>query len=137
MHNFPHTYVKKISPPSGTEGIQKCQSVRLSICLSPRKSALTFEGGNGSARNFQGPPNSLQVIFGGVTRTPGPSGSGPDPEKWGLRQIYLLRGFEAGGVVSYLFGIGRTTPTKCWERNFDFRPSAKNNGASGRGLPGG
>ena len=114
-----------------------CVSVCLCVCASPRKSALTFEGGDGSARNFQGPPNSSQVIFGRVTRTPGPSGSGPDPEKWGLRQIYLLRGFVAGEVVSYLFGIGRTRLAKCWERNFDFRPSAEINGAGGRGRPGG
>ena len=26
--------------------------------------------------------------------------------------------------MSYLFGIGTTRPTKCWERNFDFFPSA-------------
>ena len=53
-------------------------SVHLCICpsvgLSPRKSAVTFEPGDGSARNFQGRPHSSQVIFGrdqqGQARTP-------------------------------------------------------------------
>ena len=102
-----------------------CPSVCLSVCATPQKSCITFPSLELSSPNFQGHLNSSQVIFGRVIPTTGPSGSGPDPEKWGLRQIYLLRGFEAGGVVSYLFGFGRTTPTKCWERNFDFPPSAK------------
>ena len=57
-----------------------CASVCLCVCPSPRKSALTFEPGNGSARKFQGRPYSRRVIFGRVTRTPDPSGPGPDPE---------------------------------------------------------
>ena len=83
-------------------------SVRLSVCVSvcpsQRKSAVTFEPGDGYARNFQGRPHSSQVIFGRVTRTPEYSGPGPDPEKWVLREIYLLLGFWAYGDVSYHFG---------------------------------
>ena len=117
-----------------------CPSVRLSVCpsvrLSPLESAITFERVCRSAPNFQGRPNSSQVIFGRVTRNPDFSGSGPDPEKWVLRQIYLLRGFRAGGVVLHLFGNGRTGPTKCWERNFDFLPYAGKNGPGNPGRPG-
>ena len=47
--------------------------------------------------NFQGPLNSLQVIFGRVIWTLRPSGSGPDPENGLFRQIYLLPGFWASG----------------------------------------
>ena len=101
-----------------------CPSVRLCVYVSLRKSAVTFKPLYGLAQNFQGPLNSLQVIFGRVTRTPGPAGSGPDPEKAGFRQIYLLRGFWGRGVVSHLFGIGTTRQTKCWERNFEFWPTA-------------
>ena len=86
--------------------------------------------------NFQGHPNSLQVIFGQAVWTPGPSGSGPDPEKWVFCQIYLLPGFWGRGVVLHLFGIGTTRQTKCWERNFDFWPMAGENGAGRRGWPG-
>ena len=46
-------------------------SVRLCVCVSvrvsPRKSAATFEPMDGSAQTFQGPLNSLQVIFGRVS----------------------------------------------------------------------
>ena len=87
--------------------------------------------------NFQGHPNSLQVIFGQAVWTPGPSGSGPDPEKWVFCQIYLLPGFWGRGVVLHLFGIGTTRQKKCWERNFDFWPTARENGAGRRGWPGG
>ena len=78
--------------------------VRVSVRLLQIKSAVTFDPGDGSARNFQGRPHSLQVIFGQVTRTPEPSGLGPDLEKWVLREIYLHLGFWSGGDVSYHFG---------------------------------
>ena len=117
-----------------------CLSVRLSVCpsvrLSPLESAITFERVCRSAPNFQGRPNSLQVIFGRVTRIPDPSGSGPDPEKGVLRQIYLLLGFWAGRVVLHLFGNGRTGRKNCWERNFDFLPYAGKNGPGNPGRPG-
>jgi len=54
-------------------------------------------------------------------------GSGSDPKKGGFRQIYLLPGFSSCWVVSYLFGIGMTKATKCWERNFEFGPPAREN----------
>ena len=121
-----------------------CPCVRASVRPSLRKSVVTFDPLDGSAQNFQGPLNSSQLIFGRVTRTPGPAGSGPgpagsgpDPEKTGFRQIYLLRGFWGRGVVSHLFGIGTTRQTKCWERNFEFWPTAGENGAGRRGWPGG
>ena len=110
--------------------------VRASVCPSLRKSAVTFEPLDRSARNFQGPLNSSQVIFRRVTRTPGPAGSGPDPKKVGFRQIYLLRGFWSRGVVSHLFGIRTTRQTKRCKRNFEFRPTARENGAGRRGWPG-
>ena len=79
------------------EGIQICvsvrPSVRPSVRLSPRKRTITFEQGNISMPNFQGHTNSLQVIFWWVNQTPGPTGSGLDPEKGGFCQIYLLPGF--------------------------------------------
>jgi hypothetical protein len=135
-----HMCKKKFLSPLVVQGNSEmcvCPCVRVSVCLSPRKSAITFDPADGSSRNFQGRLYSSQVIFGRVTRTPDPSGSGPDPAKRVLREIYLLRGFWDGGVVSHLFGIGRTRPTKCWERNFDFRPWAENNAAGRRGRPGG
>ena len=139
--SFPTHIGKKIFlPPSGTGVIQKClcvcPSVRLSVCPSPRKSAITFERDVGSARNFRQRPHTWRVIFGRVTRTPGPNRSGPDPEKRGLREIYLLRGFRAGGVVSHLFGKRRTGPTKCWERNFEFLPAPGKNGPGSPGRSG-
>ena len=115
--------------------IHFCLCVRASERLSLRKSAVTFEPLDGSAQNFQGPLNSLQLIFGRVARTLRPAGSGPDPEKACFRQIYLLRGFQGRGVVWHLFGIGTTRQTKCWERNFDFWPTAGENGAGRRGCP--
>ena len=104
--SFPPHIGKKnfFLPPSGTGVIRKCLCVRVSVRLSQRKSAVTFEPGDGYARNFQGCPHSSQVIFGRVTRTPEYSGPGPDPEKWVLREIYLLLGFWAGGDVFYHFG---------------------------------
>ena len=84
-----------------------CPCVRASVRPSLRKSAVTFEPLDGSARNFQGPLNSSQLIFGRVTRTPGPAGSGPDPEKAGFRQIYLLRGFWGRGSCRTFSESGR------------------------------
>ena len=108
-----------------------CLCVCVSVRLSLRKSAVTFEPLDGSAQNFQGALNSSQLIFGRVTRTPGPAGSGRDPEKAGFRQIYLLRGFWGRGVVLHLFGIGTTRQTKRWERNFIFGPRPEKTGPEG------
>ncbi len=90
---------------------------RVSVCLSLLKSALSLEPFDGSAPNFQGPLISLQVIFGRVTQTPRPSGSGLDPKKEGFYQIYLLGGFW--GVVLHLFRIGTTRQKKHRKRNYD------------------
>ena len=109
--------------------------VCLCVCVSTLKHAITFEGLNGFVQNFLGHPNSSQVIFGQVTRIPAPMGSGSNPEKEGLRQIYLL-GFLSYGVVLHLFGILRTRQKKRWERNFDFLPPAQNNEAGMYGRPG-
>ena len=114
-----------------------CVSVCLCVCASPLQSQITFDMLGGWQPNFQGLLNSSQIIFGQVTLTPGTSGSGPDPEKAGFCQIYLLRGFWGKGVVSHLFGIGTTMRTKRWERNFEFWPTAGENGAGRRGWPGG
>ena len=121
----------------GDSVLSVCLCVCASVHLSLQKSAVTFEPLDGSAQNFQGPLNSSQLIFGRVTRTPRSAGSGPDPEKARFRQIYLLQGFWGRGVVSHLFGIGTTRQTKRWERNFDFWPTAGENGAGRRGWPGG
>ena len=106
---------------------QMCVRVSMCPCVQvivrpsvTAKSAVTYESLDRPARNFQGPLNSLQVIFGWVIWTPGPSGSGPDPEKGGFCQFYLLLGFWSREVVSYLFRIGTTRQTKCLKRNFDF-----------------
>ena len=50
-----------------------CVSFCLCVYPSLRKSSVTFEPLDRLARNFQGPLNSLQVIFGLVTRTPQPA----------------------------------------------------------------
>ena len=126
---------KKFS--SGGEVIRFCLCVCPSVCPC-KNSAVTFDSLDGPARNFQGPLNSAQVIFGRVTRTPGPSGSGPDPQKGGFCQIYHLSGFWGRGVMSHLFQIGTTWRTKQrWEQNFDFLPTAQDNGAGRWGWPGG
>ena len=109
----------------------------LSVCLSLRKSDITFDLLDGCEQNFQGPLNSSQVIFGLVTQSPGPSGSGPDPKKGGLCQIYLLWMFWGRWVVSHLFGIRIMRRTKLWEHNFNFGPMAQENGAERRGWLGG
>ena len=52
--------------PSWNRGCRKicvCVSMRLCVRASLQKSAITFEGDNGSLPNFQECPNSLQVIF--------------------------------------------------------------------------
>jgi hypothetical protein len=118
-------------------GDSKCVSVCPSVRLSPQQGEITFDPMVRSQPNFQGQLKALQVIFGQVTWTPRPSGSGPNPEKGLFRQIYLLPGFRGRGVVSYLFGNGRTRRKKCWERNFDFLPRALENGAGRRGWLGG
>ena len=87
--------------------------------------------------NFQGQPNSLQVIFGQAFWTPGPSGSGPDPKKWVFCQIYLLPGFWGRGVVLHLFGIGTTRQKNVGSGILIFGPrhekTGPEGGAGGRG----
>ena len=109
-------------------------SVYLGVCPS-KKSALTFDSVDGPAQNFQGLLNSLQVIFGWVTRTQEPSGSGLDPQKGGFCQIYLLPGFWGRWVVSHLFRIGTMRQTKLWKLNFDLLPTALENGVRMRAWP--
>ena len=128
-------FKKKIFP-SGCRGIQNvCLSVCLSVRLSPQQGEITFDPMVRSQPNFQGQLKALQVIFGQVTWTPRLLGSGPNPEKGLFRQIYLLPGFWGSGVVSYLYGTGRTRRKKCWERNFEFWPTAWENEAGRRGWP--
>ena len=106
-----------------------CPCVRPCVSLSPQKSAVTFEPLDRLARNFQGPLTSSLVIFGQVTRTPGPSVSGPDPEKGGFCQIYLLRGGLGQG--------GRVTPFRNWDDilSFGLRPEKTGpEGGTGRGA---
>ena len=67
---------------------------------------------------------------------PWPSGSGPDPQKGGFCQIYLLRGFWGKRVKSYLFGNRTMRWTKRCKRNFEFRPTARENRAGRRGWQG-
>ena len=93
---------------------------------------VAVDEGTHHPQNFQGPLNSSQLIFVRVTRIPRPAGSGPDPEKARFCQIYLLRGFWGRGVESHLFGIRTTRQTKRWERNFDFWPTAGENGAGSK-----
>ena len=133
LYYFPpspsHMKIKKISLMV-LRGFKKvCLCVCLSVCASPLQSQITFYMLVGWQPNFQGLLISSQVILGQVTWTPRPSGSGPDPEKAGFCQIYLLPGFWGRGFVSHLFGIGTTRPTKCWEQNFDCLPTARENGA--------
>ena len=125
--------------PRGSRGKKMCvcPSLCLSVHLWPLQSEITFDPIVRLWSNFQGQLNSLQVIFGQVVWIPQPSGSGPGPEKGLFLQIFLLPGFWGRGVVSYLFGNGRTRQTKCWERNFDFWPTAQENGAERQGWPGG
>ena len=86
---------------------------------------------------FRAHLTTLQVIFGRMTRTSWPSGSGLYPEKGGFYQIYLLWGLWGRGVVSHHFGIGTRRQRKRWERNFDFWPTAQENRAGRWGWPGG
>ena len=86
----PHTHAKK-NFPYGTEVIHfcvsvclcVCMSVCLSVCVSPLQSQITFGMFVGWETNFQSLLNSSQVIFGRVTRTPGPSlrGQARTPKK--------------------------------------------------------
>ena len=89
--NFAFIKNRVITEPNVCPSVCLCDCP--SGCLPLRKSAITFDPLEGSARNFQGSLTSSQVIFGRVTWTPGPSGSGPDPEKGGFCRIFLLRGF--------------------------------------------
>ena len=114
-----------------------CPSVSVSVRVSPPKRAVTYEPLDGLALNFQGPLTSSEVIFGQVTWTPRLAGSGPDPEKAGFSQTYLLRGFWGKGVVSHLFRIGTTRQTKFWERNFEIWPTAGEKADGRQDWPGG
>ena len=71
--SFPLTYMqKKNSVVVLRWFVFVCVSVCLSVCpsvrLSPQKSAVTFDPLDRSARNFQGPLTSWQVIFGRVMK---------------------------------------------------------------------
>ena len=114
-----------------------CPSVRPSVRVSQQKSSVTFDALDRSAQNFQGPLNSLQVIFGRVIWTLGPLGRGRTQKKGVSEKSISSGGFGAGGVVLHLFGSGTTRQTKCWERNFCFLPIAGENGARRQGWPGG
>ena len=117
--------------PSRSEKVKNvCVSVTSKKCCN-----FWLVGQTGA--KFSGPTYSSQVIFGQLTRTPRPSGSGPDPEKGGFCQIYLLRGCWGRGVASHLLGIGMTRQTKRWEQNFEFWPIARENGAWRPGWSGG
>ena len=72
--------------------------------------------------NFQGPLNSLQVIFGQLIGTLRPSGSGPDPENGLFHQIYLLPGFVGKWVVSYLLRKQEDEANKTLAAEFCFFP---------------
>ena len=68
----------------------------------------------------------------------------PDPAPLGFRlgpqvsaKIYLLQGFWGKGVVLHLLRIKTTRWTKHWEWNFEFCPTAGENGAGRQGWPGG
>ena len=72
-----------------------------------------------------------------MTQTPRLTGSGPDPKKWVLREIYLLPGFSSEGVVSYLFGICTTRQKNVGSRILIFYPGLEKTGPKGRaGRPG-
>ena len=105
-----------------------CVSVCLSVCLSSRKCDITFQGMGRFSRKFKGQSNSVQVIFGWVTRTGRTSGSGRGPETGHFCQLYLLPGFWSYRVMSYLFGNGSMGQTKNRERIFDFCLGARENG---------
>ena len=77
--NFAFIKNRVITEPNVCPSVCLCDCP--SGCLPLRKSAITFDPLEGSARNFQGSLTSSQVIFGRVTWTPGPSGSGPGPKK--------------------------------------------------------
>ena len=87
--------------------------------------------------NFKGLLNSLQVIFGWVTRTPGPLGSGTDPEKGGFCHIYLLPEFWGWGVMLHLFGIGTTRANKMLGAEFWFLAHGPRKRGWEAGLAGG
>ena len=87
--------------------------------------------------NFQGQPNSLEVIFGQAVWTPGPLGSGTDPKNRLFRQIYLLPGFWGLGEVSYLFPNRRMRPKKVGSGILIFCPRPEKTGPEGGAGPGG
>ena len=81
-------------------------SVYLGVGLS-KKSALTFDSVDGPAQNFQGLLNSLQVIFGWVTRTQGPSGRAWTPQKGVSAKSISSQGFGAGGSCHTFSELGQ------------------------------
>ena len=81
--------------------------------------------------NFQGHPNSLQVIFGQAVWTPGPSGSGPDPEKWVFCQIYLLQGFWGRGLCRTFSESGQRGKQNVGSGILSFGPRPEKTGPEG------
>ena len=106
--------------------------VRPSVHPSLQKSGVTFDSLDGPARNFQGPLNSAQVIFGRVTWTPGPSGSGPDPQKGFSAKSISSGGFGAGGSCHTFFKLGqRGEQNNVGSRILIFCPQPKITGLEG------
>ena len=104
---------------------------QLCLCASPQKSAVTFYSLDRSAQNFWGPLKSLQVIFGRVTQTLGPSGSGWDPKTRGYCQTYLLPGFWAGGSCHNFSESGQLGKPNVKSRNLIFCPPPEKMGPEG------
>ena len=102
--------------------------------LSLRKSAVTFEPLDGSAQNFQGPLYSSQLIFVRVTRTPGPAGSGPDPEN---AKSISSGGFGAGGSCHTFSELGQRGKQNVGSGILIFGPrpeKTRPEGGAGRGA---
>ena len=108
--------------------IRFCPCVCVSVCLSLQKSAATFEPLDGLAQNFQGPLNSSQLIFGRVTRTPRPAGSGPDPEN---AKSISSGGFGAGGSCHTFSESGQRGKQNVGSRILIFGPRPEKTGPEG------
>ena len=97
-----------------------------------QKRAVTFYSLDRPQGNFQGLLNWLQVTFGWVTRTPGPSRSGPDPRKRVSAKYISSEGFEAGGLCHTFSESEQQGNQKVLEPNFAFWSTARENGAGRR-----